>query len=35
VTRGTGPAFVRCDNGPELTANTPGDCWRFNGAGSS
>jgi putative transposase len=29
------PAFIRCDNGPELTANALRDWCRFSGAGSS
>ena len=33
--RGVVPAFVRCDNGPELTANVLRDWCRFNRAGSS
>ena len=33
--RGTAPAFVRCDNGPELTANALRDWCRFSGAGTS
>jgi putative transposase len=33
--RGTAPAFVRCDNGPELTANALRDWCRFSGAGSA
>jgi putative transposase len=32
--RGT-PAFVRCDNGPEMTANALRDWCRFSGAGSA
>ena len=28
------PAFIRCDNGPELTANALRDWCRFSGAGS-
>jgi putative transposase len=33
--RGTRPDFIRCDNGPELTANALKDwCW-FTGAGTS
>jgi putative transposase len=33
--RGTHPTFVRCDNGPELTANALRDWCRFTGAGTS
>ena len=33
--RGSTPAFVRCDNGPELTANALRDWCRFSGAGAS
>jgi putative transposase len=33
--RGTTPAFVRCDNGPELTANALRDWCRFSRAGSA
>jgi transposase InsO family protein len=33
--RGTAPGHVRCDNGPELTANALRDWCRFSGAGSS
>ncbi len=33
--RGAHPAFVRCDNGPELTANALRDWCRFSGAGPS
>ncbi len=33
--RGTAPAHVRCDNGPELTANALRDWCRFSGAGSA
>jgi putative transposase len=33
--RGTGPRFLRCDNGPELTANALRDWCRFTGAGTS
>jgi putative transposase len=33
--RGRTPGFIRCDNGPELTANTLGDWCRFSGAGTS
>jgi putative transposase len=28
------PRFIRCDNGPELTANALRDWWRFTGAGT-
>ena len=33
--RGTAPAFIRCDNGPELTANALRDSCRFTRAGSA
>jgi len=33
--RGTVPAFIRCDNGPELTANALRDWCRFTKAGSA
>jgi putative transposase len=33
--RGTAPRCIRCDNGPELTANALRDWCRFNHAGSS
>jgi putative transposase len=33
--RGTAPAFIRCDNGPELTANALRDWCRFTRAGSA
>jgi putative transposase len=33
--RGTAPRFIRCDNGPELTANAQRDWCRFNQAGTS
>jgi putative transposase len=33
--RGTAPRFVRCDNGPELTANALLDWCRFAGTGTS
>ena len=33
--RGTHPRFIRCDNGPELTANALRDWCRFSGAGTS
>ena len=33
--RGTTPAFVRCDNGPELTANALRDWCRFSRTGSA
>jgi putative transposase len=33
--RGTHPSFIRCDNGPELTANALRDWCRFTGAGTS
>jgi putative transposase len=33
--RSSTPAFVRCDNGPEMTANALRDWCRFSGAGSA
>ncbi|MDP8929962.1 MAG: IS3 family transposase [Actinomycetota bacterium] len=33
--RGTAPSFIRCDNGPELTANALRDWCRFSGTGAS
>jgi len=33
--RGRAPKYVRCDNGPELTANAIRDWCRFSGAGSA
>ena len=33
--RGTTPEYIRCDNGPELTANALRDWCRFSGTGSS
>ncbi len=33
--RGTHPRFIRCDNGPELTAHALRDWCRFAGAGTS
>jgi hypothetical protein len=33
--RQTAPRFLRCDNGPELTANVLRDWCRFNQAGTS
>jgi putative transposase len=33
--RGRPPRFIRCDNGPELTANALRDWSRFTGAGTS
>ncbi len=33
--RRTAPRFIRCDNGPELTANALRDWCRFNHAGTS
>jgi transposase InsO family protein len=33
--RGATPEFVRCDNGPEMTANALRDWCRFSGAGSA
>jgi putative transposase len=35
VERQTAPRFLRCDNGPELTANALRDWCRFTGAGTS
>jgi putative transposase len=35
VERGRPPLFIRCDNGPELTANALRDWCRFTGAGTS
>jgi putative transposase len=35
VERGTAPRFIRCDNGPEFTANALRDWCRFNQAGTS
>ena len=35
ASRGIHPTFVRCDNGPELTANALRDWCRFSGAGTS
>jgi putative transposase len=35
LTRGRAPEFVRCDNGPEMTANALKDWCRFAGTGSS
>jgi putative transposase len=35
VERGRTPAFIRCDNGPELTANALRDWCRFSKAGSA
>ena len=35
VQRGAAPRFLRCDNGPELTANALRDWCRFAGAGTS
>jgi putative transposase len=32
---GTSPRFIRCDNGPELTANALRDWCRFNQSGTS
>ena len=32
---GPAPEFIRCDNGPELTANALRDWCRFSGAGSA
>jgi len=33
--RGAAPTHIRCDNGPELTANALRDFCRFSGAGSA
>ena len=33
--RGRAPEFIRCDNGPELTANALRDWCRFSGTGSA
>jgi hypothetical protein len=33
--RGCHPNYIRCDNGPELTANALRDWCRFGGAGAS
>jgi hypothetical protein len=33
--RGCAPEFIRCDNGPELTANALRDWCRFSGAGTA
>ena len=33
--RGAHPKFIRCDNGPELTAHALRDWCRFTGAGTS
>ncbi|HEV2809785.1 MAG TPA: integrase core domain-containing protein, partial [Acidimicrobiales bacterium] len=33
--RGRHPRFIRCDNGPELTANALRDWCRFSGAGTA
>ncbi len=33
--RGTAPAYLRCDNGPEMTANALRDWCRFSRAGSA
>jgi putative transposase len=35
IERGKPPRFIRCDNGPELTANALLDWCRFTGAGTS
>ncbi len=35
VERGTAPGFIRCDNGPEMTANALRDWCRFSRAGSA
>jgi putative transposase len=35
ATRGRAPEFVRCDNGPEFTANALRDCYRFSRAVSA
>jgi len=33
--KGETPEFIRCDNGPELTANALRDWCRFSGTGTS
>jgi len=33
--KGEAPAFIRCDNGPEFTANALRDWCRFSGTGTS
>jgi len=33
--RGRAPEFIRCDNGPELTANALRDWCRFSGTGTA
>jgi putative transposase len=33
--KGVAPEFIRCDNGPELTANALRDWCRFSGTGTS
>lgn len=33
--RGRSPEFVRCDNGPEMTANALKNWCRFSGSGVS
>ncbi|MGA2321921.1 MAG: integrase core domain-containing protein, partial [Solirubrobacteraceae bacterium] len=35
ATRGHGPKFLRCDNGPEMTANALKDWCRFSKTGSA
>jgi putative transposase len=35
IARGRSPQFVRCDNGPEMTANALKDWCRFSGTGAS
>jgi putative transposase len=35
IQRGIAPEHIRCDNGPELTANALRDWCRFSGAGSA
>jgi putative transposase len=35
IERGIAPQSIRCDNGPELTANALRDWCRFTGAGTS
>ncbi len=35
LTRGSSPRFIRCDNGPEFTANALRDWCRFSHAGSA
>ena len=35
MARGRAPQFIRCDNGPELTANALRDWCRFSGTASA